>query len=73
MGAETKTAAQEKLRKFTVKIGYPDKWRDYSGLEIRADDLVGNAERRGLFEWNYDLSRLNDPVDKSEWGMTPQT
>ena len=73
MGAETKAAAQEKLRKFTVKIGYPDKWRDYSGLDIRADDLVGNAERRGLFEWNYDLSRLNEPVDKSEWGMTPQT
>ncbi|MBB3872835.1 M13 family metallopeptidase [Brevundimonas mediterranea] len=73
MGAETKAAAQEKLRKFTVKIGYPDKWRDYSALEIRADDLVGNAERQGLFEWNHDLSRLNDPVDKSEWGMTPQT
>ena len=73
MGDETKAAAQEKLRKFTVKIGYPDKWRDYSGLEIRADDLVGNAERRGLFEWNYDLARLNDPVDKTEWGMTPQT
>ncbi|GLK49440.1 zinc metalloprotease [Brevundimonas intermedia] len=73
MGDETKAAAQEKLRKFTVKIGYPDKWRDYSGLEIRADDLVGNAERRGLFEWNYDLARLDEPVDKSEWGMTPQT
>jgi len=73
MGDETKAAAQEKLRKFTVKIGYPDKWRDYSDLEIRADDLVGNAERRGLFEWNYDLARLNDPVDKTEWGMTPQT
>jgi len=73
MGAETKAAAQEKLRKFTVKIGYPDKWRDYSGLDIRADDLVGNAERQGLFEWNYDLARLNEPVDKSEWGMTPQT
>ena len=43
MGAETKAAAQEKLRKFTVKIGYPDKWRDYSGLDVRADDLVGNA------------------------------
>ena len=73
MGTETKAAAQEKLRKFTVKIGYPDKWRDYSGLDIRANDLVGNAERRGLFEWNYDLARLNEPVDKSEWGMTPQT
>ncbi len=73
MGDETKAAAQEKLRKFTVKIGYPDKWRDYSGLEVRADDLVGNASRKGVFEWEYDLSRLNDPVDKTEWGMTPQT
>ncbi len=73
MGAETQAAAQEKLRKFTVKIGYPEKWRDYSALEIRADDLFGNGERMGQFQWNYQLNRLNDPVDKSEWGMTPQT
>ena len=73
MGADTKAAAQEKLTKFTVKIGYPDKWRDYSGLEIQADDLVGNAARLGWFDWQYDLNRLNDPVDKAEWGMTPQT
>jgi putative endopeptidase len=73
MGADTKAAAQEKLAKFTVKIGYPDKWRDYSDLEIRPDDLFGNAERAGLFQWNYRLARLNEPVDKDEWGMTPQT
>ena len=73
MGDETKAQAQDKLRKFTVKIGYPNKWRDYSGLKVRGDDLVGNAERKGLFEWNYDLARLNEPVDKDEWGMTPQT
>ncbi|MFC7377906.1 M13 family metallopeptidase [Brevundimonas sp. GCM10030266] len=73
MSAETKAAAEEKLRKFTVKIGYPDKWRDYSALEIRPDDLFGNAERAGLFQWQYQLNRLNDPVDKDEWGMTPQT
>ncbi|QYC09956.1 M13 family metallopeptidase [Brevundimonas nasdae] len=73
MGTETKAAAQEKLRKFTVKIGYPDKWRDYSALDIRADDLVGNVERQGRFQWNYQLARLNQPVDKAEWGMTPQT
>jgi putative endopeptidase len=73
MGADTKAAAQEKLRKFTVKIGYPDKWRDYSALEIRPDDLFGNGERAGLFQWNYQLARLNQPVDKAEWGMTPQT
>ena len=73
MGAETKAAAQEKLRKFTVKIGYPEKWRDYSALEVRADDLFGNTQRLGQFQWNYQLNRLNGPVDKAEWGMTPQT
>ncbi|MBA4803777.1 MAG: peptidase M13 [Brevundimonas sp.] len=73
MSDETKAAAQDKLAKFTVKIGYPNKWRDYSGLEIRPDDLFGNAERAGLFQWNYQLNRLNDPVDKDEWGMFPQT
>jgi len=73
MGTDTKAAAQEKLRKFTVKIGYPDKWRDYSALEIRADDLFGNSQRLGQFQWNYQLNRLNQPVDKAEWGMTPQT
>jgi putative endopeptidase len=73
MSAETKAAAQDKLAKFTVKIGYPNKWRDYSALEVRPDDLFGNAERAGLFQWNYQLNRLNQPVDKDEWGMTPQT
>uniref|UniRef100_A0A0N5A050 Peptidase M13 n=1 Tax=Parastrongyloides trichosuri TaxID=131310 RepID=A0A0N5A050_PARTI len=73
MGAETKAAAQEKLQKFTVKIGYPNKWRDYSALEIKADDLFGNSQRMGQFQWNYRLSRLDQPVDKDEWGMTPQT
>ncbi|SFS31863.1 M13 family metallopeptidase [Brevundimonas viscosa] len=73
MSDETKAAAQDKLAKFTVKIGYPNKWRDYSDLEIRGDDLFGNAERAGLFQWNYRLNRLNDPVDKDEWGMFPQT
>ncbi|AQR60706.1 peptidase M13 [Brevundimonas sp. LM2] len=73
MSAETKAQAHDKLAKFTVKIGYPEQWRDYSGLEIRADDLFGNGERAGLFEWNYQLARLNGPVDKAEWGMTPQT
>jgi putative endopeptidase len=73
MGTETKAAAQEKLRKFTVKIGYPETWRDYSALEVRADDLFGNTQRLGQFQWNYQLNRLNQPVDKAEWGMTPQT
>jgi len=73
MGDETKAAALEKLEKFTVKIGYPEKWRDYSALEIKADDLFGNVARRGEFQWNYSLNRLYQPVDKAEWGMTPQT
>jgi putative endopeptidase len=73
MSAETQAAAQEKLEKFTVKIGYPDRWRDYAALEIRPDDLFGNGERAGLFQWQYQLNRLNQPVDKDEWGMTPQT
>ena len=73
MGAETKAQAQDKLQKFTVKLGYPDEWRNYSDLEIRADDLFGNSERAGEFEWNYNLGRMNGPVDREEWGMTPQT
>jgi putative endopeptidase len=73
MTPETKAKALEKLSKFGVKIGYPSKWRDYSKLQVKEGDLVGNAERVGKFEWEYNVSRLNKPVDKAEWGMTPQT
>ena len=73
MGPDTKAKALEKLSKFTVKIGYPSKWRDYSGLQVSEGDLVGNAERTAKFEWARELDRLNKPVDKQEWGMTPQT
>ncbi|MDB5431522.1 MAG: putative metalloendopeptidase [Caulobacter sp.] len=73
MSAETKTRALDKLSKFTIKIGYPDKWRDYAALKVTKTDLYGNAQRAGAFEWNHDLKRLHDPVDKAEWGMTPQT
>jgi len=73
MSPRTKQRALEKLAKFTVKIGYPDKWRDYSALRISADDLYGDAERKAAFEWNRRLARLNKPVDKLEWGMFPQT
>lgn len=73
MSEETKLAALDKLSKFTVKIGYPNKWRDYSGLEVRADDLVGNNERIGRFNWEFEVNRMNGPVDRDEWGMTPQT
>ena len=73
MGGDTKTRALEKLSKFTVKIGYPGAWRDYSKLTIKRDDLYGNVQRSGAFEWHRVLARLNGPVDKAEWGMTPQT
>ncbi len=73
MGADTKAKAQEKLSKFGVKIGYPDKWRDYSKLEIKEGDAYGNAIRAGAWDYRYDVERLNKPVDKTEWGMTPQT
>jgi len=73
MGPETKAKAQDKLAKFTVKIGYPDKWRDYSKLEIKADDAYGNLQRAGAWDYRHDVERLNQPVDKTEWGMTPQT
>ncbi|MET0273448.1 MAG: M13-type metalloendopeptidase [Phenylobacterium sp.] len=73
MGPETKARALEKLSKFTVKIGYPIKWRDYSSLTLKRDDLYGNVTRSTAYEWRRDVARLNGPVDKDEWGMTPQT
>ncbi|WP_260599967.1 M13 family metallopeptidase [Sphingomonas endolithica] len=73
MSPATKQQAQEKLKGFSVKIGYPDKWRDYSALQIVPGDVVGNAERAQRFEWDYRRKRMGGPVDKAEWGMTPQT
>jgi len=73
MSTETKAKALEKLAKFTPKIGYPDKWRDYSKLIIQRDDLIGNQCRAAEFALNYQLSKLGEPVDRAEWGMTPQT
>ncbi|MBJ8342604.1 M13 family metallopeptidase [Antrihabitans sp. YC3-6] len=73
MSPETRTAALAKLDKFTPKIGYPDKWRDSSGLEIAADDLVGNYRRGYAAEYDRDLAKLGGPVDRDEWFMTPQT
>jgi len=73
MSAETKSKAQEKLSSFTVKIGYPDKWRDFSGLDIKNDTYWANIVRSSEFEFNYMLDKLGKPVDKSEWHMTPQT
>ena len=73
MGEETKGEALDKLSKFTPKIGYPDKWKDYSALTIESDDLVGNIHRSALFVYKTNLARQGGPVDKSEWNMTPQT
>jgi putative endopeptidase len=73
MTPDTKKAAQEKLAKFMPKIGYPDKWRDYSALEIKKDDLVGNVMRANVFEYQRNINKLGKPVDRAEWGMTPQT
>jgi putative endopeptidase len=73
MSAETKVIAREKLAAFRPKIGYPDTWRDYEGLEVRAGDAFGNLKRQGAYDWRYDVARLPRPTDKDEWGMTPQT
>ena len=73
MSAETKAKAKEKLATYNPKIGYPNKWRDYSGLEIVAGDALGNADRAGVFEYNRNLAKLGKPVDRDEWGMTPMT
>ena len=73
MSEATKKEALKKVDKFIVKIGYPDKWKDYSSVKIDRKDLVGNLRRAGEFEYNRNLAKLGKPVDKTEWGMTPQT
>ncbi|MDR3360088.1 MAG: peptidase M13 [Bifidobacteriaceae bacterium] len=73
LGEATKRKALEKLDQFTPKIGYPDKWRDYSALRLRADDLLGNVRAAAAFETDRELRKLSGPVDRDEWFMTPQT
>ena len=73
MGDETKARALEKLAKFTVKIGYTEHWRDYSKLQLKPGDAYGNSRRASDFEWRRTVAQLAGPVDKTEWGMTPQT
>jgi len=73
MSPETKTEAQAKLAKFTPKIGYPNKWRDYSALAIKKNDLIGNAMRASSFSHLRMVEKLGKPVDREEWAMTPQT
>ena len=73
MTADTKKEALKKLKKFTPKIGYPDKWRDYSKLKVVRGDLYGNLHRSRVFEYERQLAKIGKPVDRSEWMMTPQT
>ncbi|MEK8046749.1 M13 family metallopeptidase [Ideonella margarita] len=73
MSAATRAKAREKLSKYTVKIGYPTQWRDYGKLEIRDADPLGNLMRAGRFEFERVAAKLGQPVDRTEWGMTPQT
>jgi putative endopeptidase len=72
MSDATKEEALDKLSKFTPKIGYPDKWKEYE-FEIKGDDFFGNMRRARLYEYNRELAKLGQPIDRDEWGMTPQT
>ncbi len=73
MGELTKEQAQDKLEKFNTKIGYPDKWRDYSTLEVSVDDLAGNFVRSNASQYDRMIGKLGGPIDRTEWFMTPQT
>ena len=72
MGEPTKAKAEQKLSMLTVKIGYPAKWRDYSALKVDEDGLFGDVERASAFEWRRKVNRLDQPVDKTEWLLSPQ-
>ena len=71
MGEDTKAKAMEKLSKFTYKIGYPDKWEDYSSVDISANTLAQNVMNMNYFEYKKNVGRLGKPIDKDEWGMNP--
>lgn len=73
MSDDTKKAAEEKLALYRNKIGYPEKWRDYSAMVVNRDEPLGNARRSAIFQRNYNLNKLGKPVDEKEWGMTPPT
>jgi putative endopeptidase len=73
MSEATKKAAEEKLAMIRNKIGYPEKWRDYTALKVERDDLMGNLHREAIFARDWDLGHLGKPVDEKEWGMTPPT
>lgn len=73
MSNDTRQAAQHKLAMLRVKVGYPDTWRNYASLEVRAGDPVGNRKRAVAWDWHRKVARLSAPTDRTEWGMTPQT
>jgi putative endopeptidase len=73
MSPATKQQALEKMHTIVNKIGYPDKWRDYSSVDIKANDFVGNVQRATVFETKRDLNKIGKPLDRGEWGMTPPT
>ncbi len=73
MDDATKEQAQYKLRKFNPKIGYPDRWETYEGLQVAKDDLVGTVQSARAWEWEDSIGQLGQPIDREEWGMTPQT
>ncbi|HEX4854496.1 M13 family metallopeptidase [Arenimonas sp.] len=73
MSEETKVKAIEKWSTFTPKVGYPDKWRDWSGLQVGTDGYAQNLMRASAFNYRYNLDKIGKPVDRSEWGMSPQT
>jgi predicted metalloendopeptidase len=73
MAPETRESAKAKLRTLKVGVGYPDQWRDYTGLDVVMGDAFGNAERAAKFEYHYHLAKLGRPVDRGEWVMNPQT
>lgn len=73
MGEATRAKALAKLEAFTPKIGYPERWKSYEGLEVRADDLLGNVRRSHAYEQDRELAKIGKPVDRDEWFMTPQT
>jgi putative endopeptidase len=73
MSPATRAEAEKKLAAIRDKIGYPATWRDYAKLDVKRDDLLGNVERTGVFEYRRDLAKYGKPVDETEWGMTPPT
>jgi putative endopeptidase len=73
MSPQTRERALQKLARFTPKIGYPDRWKDYSALSVQPDDLLGNVQRAGAWATDYEFDKLGKEVDRSEWLMTPQT